>query len=198
VITARLRAKALRHFLRVCLLLAIAAYFSNMNKSIYLVDLSGHRGMYRFCQSLPADTVVAGHPELINGIPLFSHRRDFVNYEPSYPYFTAYWEIISRRTDDFFAAYYSGDFRAIDGFCRSNGIGWFIVDESHFTPRYLEAGDFYFQPFNSRILELAGGRKHFALMDVPYRDRTYVGRGIFAVSAGALRRLASEGQGKEE
>ena len=191
VLTARLRRKVLRRCVRACLLLAIAALFFNMNKSIYVIDLSGNKQMYRFCATLPADTVIAGHPQLINGIPLFSHRRAFVNFEPSYPYFAAYWKTISKRTDDFFAAYYSGDFPAIDRFCSSNKIGWLIVDESHFSPGYLAAGDFYFQPFNSRVAALVDSRRHFALMDVPPQDRNSVGPGIFAVRAEAITRLAA-------
>ena len=190
--TARLGRGIPGKVVRVAILAVIVLSFLHFKKPIFLADLSGHEEMYRFCASLPEDTVIAGHPQLVNGIPLFSHRRAFVTYQLSYPFLSDYWKTVSKRTDDFFAAYYSADFRAIDGFCRANRIGWFIVDESHFSARYLAAGDFYFQPFNSRIGELVGGRRHFALMDVPAKDRSYVGPGIFVVNASAFRRLAAE------
>jgi hypothetical protein len=192
VMTARLRRGFPRKAVRVVILAAICLFFFSFKQPVYLVDLSGQEEMFRFCASLPADTVIAGHPRLINGVPLFSHRRAFVNYQLSYPFLSVYWKTVSKRTDDLFAAYYSADFKSIDGFCRKNGIGWLIVDESHFSARYLEAGDFYFQPFNSRIASMVGQRRHFALMDVPAQDRSYVGPGVFAVDANAFRRLAAQ------
>jgi hypothetical protein len=171
--------------------LALFALFFNFNKNNFLEDFSRYEGLYRYAETLPKDALIAGHPKLIDGIPLFSRRMAFVNYHVSLPYLTEHWKTVTRRTDDFFRAYYSDDLRDMAALCAKQGISCLVVDEANFSRDYLTRGLIYIEPFNSRILVYAYPGKDFALLHIPRAYRQYVAEGVFAVNAEDLKRYAA-------
>lgn len=170
--------------------LALFALFFNFNKNNGLKDYSQYEGLYCYAETLPKEALIAGHPKLIDGIPLFSRRMVFVNYHVSLPFLSEYWKTVARRTDDFFRAYYSEDLQDMVALCAKQGISCLVVDEANFSPDYLTRGSIYFEPFNSRIVLYAVVGKDFALLRIPRAYRKYVGEGIFAVNTEDLERCA--------
>jgi hypothetical protein len=101
----------------------------NMNKGVGLAEYSNHyyhqngltvdtqinKNLYTYLNSLPKDSVIAAHPFLADGIPIFAQRKVFISSELSHAWFDRYWETISARTYDFFNAYYAMSSRYIRG-----------------------------------------------------------------------------------
>jgi hypothetical protein len=131
-----------------------------------IVDMSSHKDLYDYLQSLPKDSMIAAHPMLADGIPTFTQRKVFINYELSNPFFDRYWETVKKRTYDFFDAYYSENLSSVLKFCKENGIDYLVIDREHFTGEYLAGGEIYFEPFNTYILDLVKKRDNFALTKV--------------------------------
>ena len=144
-------------------LLLILAAVRLYHVGIY--DYSQYAQLYKFLQSTPKTSVMAGHPDLMDNVPTFAHRKAFVTYELSHTWYTTYWETIKKRTFDFFRAYYSDDPREIRRFCRDNGIDYLLVRDEDFVKKRRESGDVYFQPFGAYIRDLTKSEKHFALLD---------------------------------
>lgn len=128
-------------------------------------DYSEHEGLYRFLQNTPKDTVVAGHPELMDNILVFSKRRVFVSYELSHTWIRGYWNTIKERTTALFSAYYAENPVQIREFCSANGIKYVVVRERDFFEESLKGGTVYFEPFGSMIQELTRDRSRFAALD---------------------------------
>jgi hypothetical protein len=183
----RLQNQAFRRGVQITILVLFTLFF-NFNKNNGLENFSRYAGLYRYAERLPKDALIAGHPELIDGIPVFSRRMTFINYHVSLPYLSEYWKTVIRRTDDFFRAYYSDDLGDMIALCVKQKISCLVVDEANFLPAYLIRGLVYIEPFNSRIRSYAVLGKDFALMHIPRVYRQYVGEGIFVVNTENLRK----------
>ena len=130
-----------------------------------IYDYSQYARLYEFLRSTPKASLMAGHPELMDNVPTFAHRKAFVTYELSHTWFTTFWDLIKKRTFDFFRAYYSDDPEEIRRFCRDNGIDYLLVRDEDFVKKRRESGDVYFQPFGHYIRDLTKANKRFALLD---------------------------------
>lgn len=116
------------------------------------------RDIYEFIGSLPKDAVLAGDPVVMSGIPLFSQRsvlfRDLhPNMNPNAPIFIL----------DFFDAQYAESAETVLDFCQRYNVSYLVLDTTDFTPDYLAKGDFFYQPYNERIVEMVAGRSNFVL-----------------------------------
>lgn len=134
-----------------------------------VMDYSGNAMLLRYLRSTPRTSLIAGHPQVMDNIPTFAARKAFITYELSHTWYKKYWEVIKKRTYDFFQAYYSEDPEAIRRFCRQNGIDYLLVRESDFSPEALREGRIYFEPFGSYIREVVRSKSRFAVLD----ERTF-------------------------
>ena len=123
--------------------------------------------LYKFLATLPKDSLLAGHPKLMDPVPLFSQRQVLLTHELSLPYFLGYYELIKKRTLNFFDAYYAEKGEKILDFAAIYKVDYLVMDSIHFNPGYLRRGNFYWQPFNSYIRKLALERKTFFLREPP-------------------------------
>lgn len=142
-----------------------------------------HKGLYKFLAALPPDALIAGHPELMNPVPLFSRRRVLVTSELSHPYMDNYYQKIKKRTLKFFDAYYSPSGQEILDFAHEFGVDYLVVSQFHFSPEYLAARNFYFQPYNDYVQELTKGRKEFFLPATPEEMVLFEEDDIFVIKA---------------
>ncbi|HIJ75896.1 MAG TPA: hypothetical protein HPP81_04190 [Deltaproteobacteria bacterium] len=133
--------------------------------NVELFDYSAYSPLYRFFDSTPVDTVIAGHPEVMDSVMTFSRRKAFVTYKLSHAWIEPYWSVIKQRTYDLFNAYYSNNAEQIRNFCKRNGIGYIVVREEDFSEQRLRAGKVYFQPFGSYIAEITRSRAGFAILN---------------------------------
>jgi hypothetical protein len=145
-------------------LFIIFAAFNLYYVGIY--DYSKDAALYRFVQSTtPKTSLMAGPPDLMDNVLTFGRRKAFVTYKLSHPWYTLYWEIIKRRTFDFFRAYYSGDPKEVREFCLKNGIDYLLVRDEDFSPKYVKRERIHFEPFDTYIRDLVNSRSHFAILD---------------------------------
>ncbi|MGO9567361.1 MAG: hypothetical protein ACLP5H_07475 [Desulfomonilaceae bacterium] len=130
-----------------------------------IYDYSRDAALYRFAQSTPKTSLMAGPPDLMDNVLTFGRRKAFVTYKLSHTWYTRYWEIIKKRTFDFFRAYYSDDPEEVREFCRKNGIDYLIVRDEDFSPKHVKKDRIHFEPFDGYIRELVNSRSHFAVLD---------------------------------
>jgi hypothetical protein len=122
---------------------------------------AAEREVYEFVGSLPKDAVLVGDPVVMSGIPLFSGRnvlfRDLhPNINPNAPIYIL----------DYFDAQYAESGEAVLNFCQRYKISHLVLDVEDFDPDHLAEGDFFYQPWNDRIVETVAGRSDFVLLEI--------------------------------
>lgn len=143
----------------------LVAFGAARNWHMGIYDYSRHEPLYRFLETVPKTSLIAGHPELMDNIPTFARRKALVTYELSHTWTDKYWEAIKARTFDLFRAYYSDDPEEIRNFGRRYGIDYLIVEDADFSSKLVKSGQIYFEPFKAFIHGLVGPRSHFAALD---------------------------------
>jgi hypothetical protein len=187
---AVLRVERWPRHLAVLGLVAAAALGAWRLEGVGLKDYSAYRALYSALASTPKDALIAGHPNLMDTIPTFARRRAFATYELAHPWSRGYWAKLNPRLHDLFQAYYAADPQTVVDFCRKYGIAFLIVDDRHFSPEFLQGGDFlfpyekpyikgasrrlaelarfpFFAPFDEQIKQLTADRHNFALLSDP-------------------------------
>ena len=112
------------------------------------------RALYEFVATLPKSVVLAGSPEELTGIPLFSRRN--VLFRSLFPDKSA--PIIEA-----FDAYYAETVEKLVGFCEQYDIDYLVVNTTDFAEDYVSAGEFFFLPYNTAIQEFVSKREDFVL-----------------------------------
>jgi len=186
-IMAKIKGPITKKVLQFALVILLVCLGFNINKNVALLNKSQNKDLYEYLNSLPKNIMIASHPVLADDIPILSQRKVFINYELSFSIFHTYLTIIKKRTFDFFKAYYSEDPRSIYRFCEENSIDYLVIDKRHFTKEYLNEGDFYFEPFNTYILNIVKERQNFALRDIPEEAKTFQKNHIFVVQKDVLK-----------
>ncbi|MGO9568688.1 MAG: hypothetical protein ACLP5H_14220, partial [Desulfomonilaceae bacterium] len=130
-----------------------------------IYDYSRDAALYGYVQSTPKTSLMAGPPDLMDNVLTFGRRKAFVTYKLSHTWYTRYWEVIKKRTFDFFRAYYAEDPAEVREFCRKNGIDYLVVRDEDFSPNLLKKAQIHFEPFDAYIKELYSSRSHFAVLD---------------------------------
>ncbi len=146
--------------------------------NVGLYDFSRDAGLYNyFDQQTAKSALVAGHPELMDNVLTFGKRKVFVSYELSHTWIQPYWSKIKKRTEDFFAAYYSTNPDDVRKFAKANGIDFLVVREFDFSPDAFKA-PVYFQPFDDQIKSIARPDAKFAVLDKESFPPTFMCMGI--------------------
>ncbi len=145
-------------------LLAVVVALSGWRlQGVGLYDYSEFKPLYAALSQTSKDALIAGHPNLMDNIPTLARRPAFVTTELAHPWSKGYWEKLRPRLEELFAAYYTGDPRAVRAFCRKWGISYLVVDRRHFTPEFLAVKPF-FAPFDAYIRSLAKAGHPFAVL----------------------------------
>lgn len=151
------------------------------------VDQSPYQALYTYLNRLPKDTMIAAHPKLADGIPLFARRKVLIKYELASPIYSNFWREVKKRTYAFFDAYYAENVSSIDQFCERNGIDYLVVDKNHFTEKYINKKRIYFEPFNTYTKNKIGERRIFALMQIPEKEKLFTDGSIFVIHKKSLK-----------
>ncbi|MBN2139791.1 MAG: hypothetical protein JW718_02180 [Desulfovibrionaceae bacterium] len=128
-----------------------------------LYDYSADQALYRALQKTPKNSLVAGHPRLMDNVLAFGQRPVLASFELAHPWSAGLWRQIEPRLNETFEAYYAKDRQTIVEFCRRRGVDYLVVDERDFDPEFMRKGAF-FAPFDQRIRALAEGGGGFALL----------------------------------
>ncbi len=154
--------------------------------------------LYDAVQNIPGRPLIAAHPTLASEIPLMSGKSVFVTREFSHPWWTDYWPVIVERTRDFFRAYYTRDPEQLKAIIKKHGIDYWIVDRSHFSPRYLRKGDYYMKPFRNWIRKQVRPSSQSLLRQVPRQHLLYRGSRYSIVSSESLMEWLDQTAGLEQ
>lgn len=141
----------------IIVLLSGRFYFDTLGTRT-LIPSQDERNIYEYVATLPKDTVLAGDPVIMSGIPLFSKRsvlfRDlYPNVNPNASVFIP----------DFFDAQYAESPEAVLNFCQRYQVSYFVLNQNHFTVDYLARQEFFYQPYNDKIIEMVNDRSEFIL-----------------------------------
>ncbi len=147
---------------------------------IGLEDYARRKKLYVFLARTPPSSNIAAHPLLADGVPLFSLRSVYVDFEHAQPFYPRYWQVMRQRTRGFFAAYYAADRESICRFLATEGVSHLVVERRHFKAKYLARERLYFEPFHSEIRASVAGRDNFYLKRLP-RSKTVYWQGETAV-----------------
>jgi hypothetical protein len=128
-------------------------------------DYANNSKLYSFIETTPKNSLIVGHPDIMDNVITFSRRKAFLTYGLSHTWYVSYWNVIKKRTFDFCRAYYAEDPNEIRLFCRRNGINFLVVRDSDFSAEHLTSGGLYFEPFGSYIWYLTRLNSSFALLD---------------------------------
>ncbi len=134
-------------------------------RHVEFYDYSDKANLYKFVQTIPKNSLVAGFPEVMDDVMTFGKRPAYVTYELSHTWVQPYWGEVKKRTFELFGAYYSSSPQEIKKFCESNDIKYLIVRLDDFHRERLEASPVYFEPFNGYIWSLASSTNYFAVLD---------------------------------
>ncbi len=115
------------------------------------------RDVYEFVASLPKDVMLAGDPDVMTNIPLFSKRS--VLFRGLFPRGNA--PIV-----EYFDAQYAETPDTMIDFCQRYQIDYLVLNTDKFTPRHLNREDFFYQPWNDQIVASVAGRSDFTLLRV--------------------------------
>lgn len=119
--------------------------------------------------NLPKDSMIAAFPYVADNVPTLSKRSVYISDEMSLPYVKNFNDMIAKRFDLFFDAYFSADFDEISAFCKTEKVTHFLVIKEHFTRPWLSQEQIYFRPYHDRIKHLAHKNieKGFAALSPP-------------------------------
>ena len=132
-----------------------------------------------FLETLPKDALVAGHPEVMNLVPVLARRKVLASHELSLPYYPGYYDRVRQRILDFFRAYYAHSMEEVDAFARRYGVDALVVRKSHFSPEFLR-GRIYYEPFGTFVKKRVKEGGPFVLEDPP-RERRCFDNGEYVV-----------------
>jgi len=170
---------------RLLMVLGIAVLLAGArNWHLGVFDYSSHACLYRFLETTPKSTLIAGPPELMDDVQTFARRKALVTYELSHTWLDKYWAIIKARTFDLFKAYYAADPEEIRNLADRYQITYLVVRESDFSSQNLKKGGLYFEPFDGYIRKLASSRERFAALDEKEFPVVYRGDGIRVLKIG--------------
>ncbi len=155
-----------------------------------LMDMGYLKRLCEHLKAYPKGTVIAAHPVLADGIPMFSGRTVFLKHELSNVWYDNYWRAIKRRTFDLFDAYFAEDLEEVYLFCRENKVDYLLIDGRHYKKSFVERGVFYFEPFNTYLRRLVATRKRYALANIPPAAKAYSEGEIFLVAAETIKELS--------
>jgi len=123
------------------------AFGAARNYHVGIYDYSSDAALYKFLETTPKTSLIAGPPELMDNCLTFSRRKAFVTYKLSHAWVDKFWAIIKKRTFDFFDAYYAETPEEILKFARHYGVDYLVVRQADFSPERLRTGQIYFEPF---------------------------------------------------
>jgi hypothetical protein len=160
----------------IAIVLIILGAFRLQGVGIY--DYSKHETLYRFLEKTPINSLIAGHPKIMDNIITFSKRKAFVTFELSHPWAKKYWEVITPRTYDFFRAYYASDPGEVKAFCINHKIEYLVIRDEDYRNPASKTKQIYFEPFGGFIQHITQDRIKFAVLDEKIFKPVYKRNGI--------------------
>ena len=155
----------LKQFNLYIVLIVLMGFACIKSRHVEFYDFSYYSNLYKFIETTPKDSLIAGCPEIMDNVMTFGKRPAYLTYELSHTWVQPYWNEVKKRTFDLFTAYYSSSPEEIKRFCKSNYIKYLIVRSEDFDRERLKISPSYFEPFNGFIWYLMNSNNYFAVLD---------------------------------
>jgi hypothetical protein len=144
--------------LMLIIVLWVAIFYIRALGTKFMNPTNSQRDIFEFVATLPKDAVLAGDPEVMSGIPLFSMRgvlfRDLhPNANPN----------VTPLILDYYNAQYAESPQPVLDMCQTYQVSHLVLDMNEFGSNYLAAGEFFYQPWNDEIVRMVKGRSDFIL-----------------------------------
>lgn len=145
-------------------LFAALAVFYGPQINGRLVDYRYLRGALNCVSELPENALVASSIYISDPIPTFTKRKVLFSHRLLIPFQKRYYDVLKKRTYDFYDAYYADSEEKLRSFCARYSVDYIIVDGRHFASSYLHGKMEYDEPFNTYIERLVKGRSDFIML----------------------------------
>ncbi len=112
------------------------------------------RELYAYLETLPEDIILAGSPEELTEIPLFAKRAVLIrDLRPGR----------STPVLENFQAYYADEPGVVAAFCKRYQVDYLLINQNDFSKEYLASRDYFYQPYNAKILSYLEDKQDFLL-----------------------------------
>ncbi len=112
------------------------------------------RALYEFVATLPKDAMIAGDPEVMTNIPLFSKRSVL---------FRALFPSPNAPFIEYFDAQYAENVEPIIHFCQRYKVDYLVINTAQLTPDYIAKQKFFYDPWNDAIVERVADHSNFIM-----------------------------------
>jgi len=120
----------------VCLVVLISvagySYRDTFRQGKDTASRSKFRELCSFLRMLPEEILIAGHPRIMDDIPIQARRSVLCNYKLAHPWFTGYYATIRKRTYDTLDAMFCSDLEDINALYDNYGVTHFIVGKKYY------------------------------------------------------------------
>lgn len=132
----------------------------------------------QFLRTLPENILIAGHPRIMDDIPIQAKRSVLCNYKMAHPWFATYYDEIQERTYATFRAMYASDPKPLNELHQRYGVTHFVVGKKYMERVYTRKR-IYVNPYEGYIRFLLQGKTTFFLNSPPreaviYEDARYI------------------------
>jgi hypothetical protein len=161
-------------------LLGWAIYTPLFTEVSYLNPPQNERALYKFLETLPKDTLIAGTPCALDSIPLFARRQVLFSCEHG-----GQAAVVSKALQ----AYYTDDRQVIVDFCHTHHIDYLVIDLKTYSRQFLDQEQVYSEPYNRELLTHIAGQDTFVLAEIPDEIKAFQTGNTFVVPCDELDKL---------
>jgi hypothetical protein len=128
------------------------------------------RPLYRALSALPQDSIIAGWPlGPLENIPYLSRRRVLTNYQLEIPFHVGFTDMLRKRLNALFLAYFDGDLRHILALHTDYQVTHLLVDEDLCASAALQ----YYRPYDVVLHEASQSAHKCEKLLAVARDPTW-------------------------
>ena len=138
------------------------------------VPTEDERALYSYLETLPAASLIAGHPCSLDSVQMYAKRKVLYSCEIPNPDN----ELMLAALD----SYYSEDLQPVGQFCKDYDASHLVIDMDAFSAEAYEPEEIYFEPYNSELADRLTGRQQFALLDIEEDAKLFESGSLFVIS----------------
>ncbi|NQU42654.1 hypothetical protein HQ520_05170, partial [bacterium] len=146
--------------LLVAVLIDLHGEVGHVHKSSIRHSDPAYPALFEFLRNTPVDTMIAAPPEVADRITAHTHRKTLTRYELSHPWYENWRAMMEERALDYWTAYYTSDPDVFLDFLRKWDIEYFVTTAGYSNILSKKNLDFFYDPLNHRIFELAFSSVH--------------------------------------